>query len=234
MPRIRIIPVVVLSLGLMATGVLTTAAQDATPPPAPVTITAPGGDYAAWVAAWGQWAFSFPAAVSPYSDTTGAACGLGQHGPTVFLAGSAVGAGAITRACTIVEGTSVLVPVIAVDCSTAEADPFYGSDAASLATCAQTNADAITAGHATIDGTDVPDLATYRVQSPVFNVVLPEGNILNAPAGAASVVVDGAFLNIEDLAAGEHTISFGGTYQSGGAIDITYNITVVAAPVPAS
>jgi hypothetical protein len=31
------------------------------------------------------------------------------------------------------------VPVIAVDCSTAEADPFHGTDADSLASCAKTN-----------------------------------------------------------------------------------------------
>jgi hypothetical protein len=233
MSRMRVVPVVLLAFVLMATGALQATAQDATPT-AEANITPPGGDYADWAVAWGQWLFSFPTAVSPAADTTGAACGLGQNGSTFFLAPSAVGAGAITRACTIPEGTSVLVPVIAVDCSTAEADPFHGDDADSLASCAKTNADAITAGHASVDGTDVADIASYRVQSPVFSLVLPEGNMLNAPGGVASVVVDGAFLNVEDLAAGEHTISFGGTYESGGAIDITYNITVVAAPVPAS
>jgi hypothetical protein len=210
-------------------------AQDATPSPtAAPTITPPGGDYADWAAAWGQWGLSFPAAVNPGSDATGAACGLGQHGSTFFLAASYVGVGAVVRTCTIVEGMSVLVPVIAVDCSTAEADPFHGTDADSLASCAKTNADAITAAHASIDGTDVADLASYRVQSPVFTLVLPDGNVLNAPAGVASVVVDGAFLNLEDLSVGNHTISYGGTYQSGGALDITYNLTVVAAPVASS
>jgi len=240
MSRIRVIPVVLLAFMLMVVGTLHVTAQEATPtaaeatPTAAVTITAPGGDYAAMAAAWGQWLFSFPAAISPASDTTGVACGLGQTGSTFMLAPSMVGAGPITRACTIPEGTSVLVPVIAVDCSTAEADPFYGADAEALATCATTNADAVTAGNVTIDGTAVEDIASYRVQTSVFTVVLPDGNMLSAPAGVASVVVDGAFLNIEDLAVGEHTITFGGTYQSGGAIEITYNITVVAAPVPAT
>jgi len=225
---------------LMVAGVLRVSAQDGTPaaeeatPAAEPTITAPGGDYADMAAAWGQWLFSFPAAVSPASDPTGIACGLGQSGSTFFLAPSAVGAGPITRACTILEGTSVLVPVIAVDCSTAEAAPFFGDSAETLASCAMTNADAITGGNASIDGADVADIASYRVQTSVFGVVLPEANTLNAPAGAASMVVDGAFLNIEDLAAGEHTISFGGTYESGGAIDVTYNITVVSAPVASS
>jgi len=238
MYRVLAAPVVVLML--LLTSALQVTAQEASPtsdgatPTSAATITPAGGEYADWAAAWGQWLFSFPAAISPAADTTGVACGLGQTGSTYFLAPSAVGAGAITRACTIPEGTSVLVPVIAVDCSTAEADPFYGGDAESLATCATTNADAITDGRASIDGSDVTDIASYRVQSPVFSVVLPEGNMLNAPGGIASVVVDGAFLNVEGLAAGEHTISFGGTYSGGGAIDITYNITVVPAPVPAS
>jgi len=230
MSRLRFIPVVTLAIALMATGVLSTSAQDATP-------TAEGGVTAAdadAVVAWGQWIFSFPSAVSPGADATGAACGLGQQGDAFYLAPSYVGAGAVTRACTIIEGTNVVVPVIAVDCSTAEADPFHGDDAETLATCATTNADAITAGHATVDGTEVGDIAEYRVQTSVFGVILPEGNVLNGTPGATSMVIDGAFITVEGLTAGEHTISYGGTYESGGAIDITYNITVVAAPVAAS
>jgi len=214
----------------MVTGVLRTSAQDATPT-AESNVTASDADA---VVSWGQWIFSFPSAVSPGGDATGAACGLGQQGDAFYLAPSYVGAGAVTRACTILEGMDVVVPVIAVDCSTAEADPFHGDDADSLASCATTNADAITAGHATIDGTDVDDIASYRVQSPVFGIVLPDSNVLNATPGATSMVVDGAFITVEGLTAGEHTISYGGTYESGGAIDITYNITVVAAPVEAS
>ncbi|HKG24611.1 MAG TPA: hypothetical protein VKB09_03135 [Thermomicrobiales bacterium] len=229
MSRLRFVPVFLLAFVLMATGALRATAQDATP--TAVDVSTADEDA---VVAWGQWAFSFPTAVSPLADTSGAACGLGQQGDTFYLAPSAVGAGAITRACTILEGTSVVVPVIAVDCSTAEADPFHGDDADSLASCAKTNADAITDGYASVDDTDVADIASHRVQSPVFGVILPEGNVLNATAGATSMVVDGAFITVEGLDAGSHTISFGGTYESGGAIDITYNITVVAAPVASS
>jgi hypothetical protein len=244
MPMFTRTPIIIIAIvalfsagaGLMSNGAL---AQDATPvaspsPTVPPTITPLTGDDAALVAAWGQWELSFPTAISPAADTTGGACGLGQQGQTFFLAPSAAGAGSVNRACTIVEGTSVLVPVIAVDCSTAEADPFHGTDAASLASCAKTNGDAITSGHVTVDGTDVPAISTYRVQSPVFSVVLPESNILNATAGPASVVVDGAFITVDGLTAGSHTISYGGTYQAGGALDITYTLTVVAAPVASS
>src|SRR5436190_23717669 len=100
-------------------GVTQAVAQDASPTATSggATITPAGSEYAAWAAAWGQWLFSFPAAVSPGADATGAACDLGQHGKTFFLAPSYVGAGAVTRACTVPEGMSVLVPVIAVDCS---------------------------------------------------------------------------------------------------------------------
>jgi hypothetical protein len=244
MSRIRVIPVIVLAFLLMATGITRATAQDATPTAAPTTaptaaptgatITPAGSQYAAWVAAWGQWLFSFPAAVSPGTDATGAACTLGQHGKTFFLAPSYVGAGAVTRACTVPQGMSVLVPVIVVDCSTAEAAPFNGTDASTLSSCAKTNADAITAAHATIDGTAVSNLAGYRVQSGVFTVVFPANNPIKATAGVASVVVDGAFLNVEGLPAGSHTIAFGGTYQSGGALNITYNLTVAAPPVPSS
>src|SRR5262249_27247601 len=149
--RMRIIPVVVLAFVLMATGTMSAAAQTATATTASsgAKITPAGSDYAAWVAAWGQWLFSFPAAGSPGTDASGALCGVGQHGKTFFLAPSYVGAGKVTRTCTIPAGVSVLVPVIAVNCSTAEAAPFNGTDASTLSSCAKTNADAITAGHAT-------------------------------------------------------------------------------------
>jgi len=224
------IPVLILAFVLMATGVMRATAQDATPE---ATATVGAGD-ADSVIAWAQWLFSFPSAVSPGADATGAACGVGQQGDNFFLAPSYVGAGAVTRACTVLEGTTLVVPVIAVDCSTAEAAPFNGTDAATLATCATTNADAITDGHASVDGTDVADIASYRVQTPVFGLILPEGNVLNGTPGATSMVVDGAFITVSGLTAGDHTINFGGTYESGGAIDITYTITVVAAPVAAS
>jgi len=228
MSRIRYIAVLALAAFLMATGITHTSAQT------PTASTAVAKADADTVAAWGQWLFSFPTAVSPGADTSGAASGLGQSGSTFFLAPSAVGAGAITRTATIVEGTQVLVPVIEVDCSTAEAAPFNGTDESTLSSCAKTNADAITAGHAKIDGTDVADIASYRLQTSVFSTVLPANNMLNAPAGAASAIIDGAFLTVSDLPVGTHTISFGGTYQSGGAIDITYNITVVAPAVASS
>jgi hypothetical protein len=229
MSRLRFVPVFLLAFVLMATGVMRATAQDATPVPAPVELSPSNTDS---VVAFGQWFLSFPAVISPGADATGAACGLGQRG-TFYLAPSYVGVGGITRNCTVVEGSNIVVPVIAGDCSTAEADPYHGTDAASLASCATALVDGITAAHASIDGTDVADIASYRVQSPVFNVVLPGDNILHAPAGVASVVIDGAFITVKGLTAGEHTISYGGTYPSGGSLDLNYNITVVAAPVAA-
>ena len=236
MSRLRFLPVALLALVLMASGALKATAQQASPvaqgaTPTPPTISATDVES---VVAWGQWLFSFPAEINPGADATGAACGLGQHGSTFFLAPVSGDSEAMSRSCTIVQGTSVVVPVIAVDCSTAEADPFHGDDAESLASCAQANGDNITGGYASIDGAVVDDLTTFRLQTPVFSVVLPEGNVLAAPAGAASLVVDGVFLTLEDLAPGEHTIAFGGTYQNGGTLDVTYTITVVAAPVAVS
>jgi hypothetical protein len=212
-------------------GVTQAVAQDASPTASSTSVSLSKSNTDSMVA-FGQWLFSFPAVVNPGADATGVACGLGQRG-TFYLAPSYVGVGKITRSCTVIEGSNVVVPVIAVDCSTAEAAPFHGTDAASLSSCAKTNADAITNAHASIDGTDVVDIASYRQQSPVFNLVLPADNILHGTPGATSLVLDGAFITVKGLTAGTHTITYGGTYQSGGALDITYNLTVAAAPVPA-
>jgi hypothetical protein len=239
-----------LAIALLVSGVAGTAAQDATPMASPVASpgatpvaaanVVPAGtqameaSYADWATRWWQWALSFPTAVNPGADTSGGACGLGQNGPVFFLATSTFATTGLTRNCTIPEGVAVLVPVIAADCSTAEATPYHGTDAASLSDCVKALVDPITDANLTIDGMSVTDLASFRVQTPVFSVILPEGNFLNAPAGPASVLGDGVFVLIEPMSAGTHTVAFGGTYPTGSSLAVHYNLTVAAAPVPAS
>lgn len=244
MSRIRVIPALLLTLVLMTTGVLSATAQDATPspmqnatPPAaqvvPPGTEAMGASYSDWAKNWWEWSLSFPTVVNPGVDETGAACGLGQHGDVFFLAASTFANAGLIRTCMIPEGMAILVPVIGADCSTAEADPNHGSDATSLSACAKALVDQITAAMLNVDGTDITLLESYRVQTPVFSVILPEGNWLNAPAGSASVVADGVYVLIEPMSVGSHTISFGGTFPTGGSLVVTYNITVEAPSVPA-
>jgi len=244
MRRLRFLSIIIVTFVLATFGGFRASAQDATPtgeatPSATAGVVAPGTTTMGmtdvqWATAWWQWSLSFPTAINPGADNTGAACGLGQHGPVFFLATSTFANAGLTRTCSVPEGMAILAPVIGTDCSTSEAAPYNGTDAESLASCAKGLTDAITDAKLTIDGTDVADIASYRVQTPVFNVILPDGNWLNAPAGPDSVVADGAFIVIEPLSVGAHTVTFGGTYTSGSSILVTYNIEVVAGTVAAS
>ena len=74
---------------------------------------------------------------------------------------------------------------------------------------------------ARIDGVDVTDLNTYRFQSPLFNLTLPENNIFGLPAGTTQAVADGFWILLEPLTAGNHDIQFGG-----GLVDVSTTGTV--------
>jgi hypothetical protein len=75
--------------------------------------TDPGGLGAKWV----QLLVSFPPSVSPYLDTTGTKCGIGQAGPTWFLfsAGGAPGE-PVDSTCTIPADKRILLPVLPAFC----------------------------------------------------------------------------------------------------------------------
>jgi len=87
---------------------------------------------------------------------------------------------------------------------------------------------------ASIDGVPLRDLNDYRVQSPVFSVTLPEGNILEGfgvPSGTyAPMVSDGYWLMLAPLSTGAHTIHLksittGGPF-AGIETEVTYHLTI--------
>ena len=69
------------------------------------------------------------------------------------------------------------------------------------------------------------------MQSPVFSVTLPEGNVVDVPSGTyAPLVSDGYWLMLAPLAAGAHTIHFkssitGGPF-AGTTTEVTYHLTI--------
>jgi hypothetical protein len=89
-----------------------------------------------------------------------------------------------------------------------------------------------------IDGKPVKYLQNYRVQSPVFSAVLPEGNIYGQEPGLFMPCVDdGYYLMVAPLPVGKHTIHFHGVnwvWTTEGnrepvVLDVTYNLTVAPA-----
>jgi hypothetical protein len=150
-------------------------------------------------------------------------CDLGTR-DVVFLAGTT--GGAATRSCTIPASKSILVPLINIECSTAEGD---GDTPAELRACAKDIADQFTDLSLTIDGVPVSDLLRFRVHSQVFQFTAAEGNVFGVPAGTTRSVADGFWALIRPLSPGTHTVSFGGAFPPGGFTTLaTYTLTVTS------
>jgi hypothetical protein len=79
------------------------------------------------------------------------------------------------------------------------------------------------------DGRAVGNIKRYRVQSPMFEVALPENNIWCLPANTTGQLVsDGVFLIVAPLPPGQHTNEFTGTLPDFDfTLHLTYYLTVL-------
>ena len=149
-------------------------------------------------------------------------CDIGTD-DVVFLTGTTSSTPA-TRSCTVSSRQSILIPLINVECSTAEDN---GDTPAELRKCATNFADQFTDLSLVIDGTPVADLTKFRVSSPVFTFTAAIGNVFGIPPGTTRSVADGYWVLIRPLPPGTHTISFGGAFPPGKFTPaVTYTLTV--------
>lgn len=200
-----------------------------------------GGTYSSWAAAWQQWADAIPAKEHPLFDT--ADCSKGQSGPVWFLGGkfcrvddTECAKKPAVRSCTVPQGTALFFPVVNFGCLNGEAEAGYCGDKAVVTEMRTFIGDAIgktTDLQVTVDGARLRgDLHEYRVQSPVYTAILPEGNLLEAVGekinpGAYWGVDDGVYILLEPLPPGDHVLNFKGTFpQYGFTLDFTYNLSV--------
>jgi|1186.fasta_scaffold414832_2 hypothetical protein len=149
----------------------------------------------------------------------------------VFL-GATTG-GPASRSCTLRAGTSVLVPLINIECSSLEPAPFFGATPAARRACAKGFADDFTGLFLTINRVPIGDLSRLRVESQPFGFSPVAGNLFGTPAGTGASVSDGYWALIGPLARGTYDLSFGGSYQDDPTqppafgTDTTYHLTVV-------
>lgn len=217
MKRFAVVAVVVAALVLAPTFVL--AASPRIVPPA---ASPQGHSYGEWGAAWWQWAASQPSATNPVLDTTGDHCTNGQSGRVWFLAGT-MGGSAVERDCTVPPGTMLFFPVVN---AVVFAEPGT-LDEAVLRDAAAEMMDDATDLEASVDGIPVDSLETYRVQSPLFAVTVPDDNLFEAPAGTYEAITDGVYLMLSPLLPGTHTIHFAGEFPTYGvSVEVTYTLTV--------
>ncbi|HVS00157.1 MAG TPA: hypothetical protein VMW27_26255 [Thermoanaerobaculia bacterium] len=187
-------------------------------------------------AEWWQWAFSIPTSENPMLDATGEKCVVGQRGSTWFLAGT-YGGGAITRTCSVPAGTRIFFPVANYSFFDSPG-VCQGPESFSVAEMRAAIADfidGVTGISVELDG--APVRRVRRVRSRVFEIALPEVNVLDAPCAAdggmpagiySPTVDDGYYVLLDSLAVGEHTLRFHAEQADAGfVIDTTYHLTVV-------
>jgi hypothetical protein len=177
-----------------------------------------GLTYGQWSAEWWKWLLSSPIDSNPSTDRTGQYCDMNQNNQNVwFLAGTS--GGYEERKCSILEGMAILVSPIEVVCTFAEYPELKNEE--DLRNCAKADQDAVKDVKLIVDSTPIMDLQKYRVQSPLFNITLPENNIFGVPAQTTKAISDGTFVMLKELPVGQHTI-----YASGFLADFTTSGTL--------
>ncbi len=201
-----------------------------------------GQTYGEWAAAWWQWAASVPSGQNPLLDETGANVSSGQSGPVWFLCGVFNETGSATRTATIPAGKALFFPVLntlwiatppdnATTWEQPYTDPSTGITWPSMEAYARAQAeasmDSATDLACEVDGVAVKNVASYREESPEFDLILPADNIFGLDPGEIGPGVDsGYYLFLAPLPAGQHTIHFHGSLP-GFTLDIVYNLTVL-------
>jgi len=221
-------------VGLMVLTAIAFAQDNPNPRVLPIHSSPFGNTYGEWSARWWQWLFSVPAATNPVNDSTGAQCAQGQTGKVWFLAGTFVGA--VTRTCSVPQGKALFFPIENATFGAAVGDceptaPGVRCVEVVLRAAAAASMDSVTL-EGSIDGVPLLDLSDYRVQSPVFSVTVPEGNLVGIPSGTYTPMVsDGYWLMLAPLSRGAHDIHFkvvvtGGVFN-GSVTEVTYHLNVV-------
>jgi len=178
---------------------------------------------------WWKWILGISADESPATDETGDFCEIDQKGPIWYLAGIAgssegLPGGSATRNCTIPEGKDILIPVFNTVCAEitdaglikttldlGEDDEIPPSQLKEgLIRCTDFFLDHIVEKRFSIDGQTLEgaDLDEFRVLSPQFQIVYPDGNVFEqSPTNVKQkAVAEGIWVLVEDLEPGEHTI----------------------------
>ena len=218
----------VITMLSLAAAVGTPATVDASPSSvAPPQARPHGATYAEWSARWWQWAFSTEATPGGPFDNGSIDCGRHQPDRRVwFLAGPFNESGTVDRSCTVPVGTKLLIPVINVECSNLEADPFFGATPTARAQCVSADLFAFDDLGLSVDGRPIANLERFAVISPDFAFTGVPGNPVGV-VGTESATSRGVFVMLGPLPPGSHTVTFTGAFPAVGfTATATYTLVV--------
>ena len=193
--------------------------------PASADVFAPdstpfGKTYGEWNAQWWTTMGQTPAGKGHPFATGEVKCSGVNDGRVVFLAGTT--GGSATRSCKVPSSKALLLPLLNFVC-------FSDGDDTEpeLRDCAAGPIPFVTNLEAKVDGTDVPDLFSFRAPSPLFTFTAIAGNTLGFDPVSQPAVADGYYVMLKPLSRGTHTLVFGGDTSFGFSAHATYTLTVV-------
>lgn len=225
MKKVKMLPIFAVAVvAILVTSFIVYARSNPNPGVLPPTSAVQGLTYGDWLAKWWQYALTLPEDQNPLAGTTGENCVFQRVGNVGLILADSTLHTPIT--CEVPTGMMLYLEVLGAECSNLEEAPFYGGNEAELRACAQALVPEDL--EASIDDREVQNLPQYITISPLFQFTEPEKNILGVPAGTIGESVgSGAYLLLEPLSPGKHTIYLKGTYPTlGYTADKTFDLTV--------
>jgi hypothetical protein len=194
-----------------------------------------GKSISTWAERNWQWIYAQPFEHNPFLDTTGADCGVGQHGPVWQLAPIAsMMAGTSTRHCTIPHGKALMLNLGSVNDDWPCPDPNFrpppGQSLYDFLVADALTYDMLTEMDVRLDGRPVLDPLHYRYTSE--NLYALKGDPSEVQFDPCITgnwqpsVVYGYFLMFRPLRPGKHTIVRHSHDRMGTDMTYIYRLTV--------
>jgi len=179
--------------------------------------TSPYGiSYQKWLERLWQWKFAVPTAENTVHTYSREKCAIGQQGPVWFL--NELLSGTEDRTCTVPAGKSILLPVLDGQCDTSDVRLHTDQD---LIQCASAGNEYGVIS-ATVDGTPIKNLDSYRTHTEFYNITVPADNIFKEkPPGTYRSYTDATALFLSPLAPGSHEVHY--TVAISNPIQPNYN-----------
>ena len=182
-----------------------------------------GKSWEVWTTEWWNWCLSLPRDQNPITDITGEYASRNQRGPVWFLAGTF--GGTAERTCEIPAEKAIFFPIYCNETSYAECPNFKTEE--ELRVFAKADIDQVKTITSTVDGQRLPNSDLRRLESPPFELDLPEGNIVGVPPGKTKSNSDGYWVFLKPLPVGKHEIhSFSSCRIGTQWIETRYHLTV--------
>ncbi len=221
MKRIRILTIGVMLASMLFMSLSTPRALGSVNPGVlPPDASVQGMTLGQWNAEVFRATYAIPASQHP---------GLGYPWPNCYLeriGNVGIGVGYWNNGsheCEMPVGMMLYMTVIGAECSTIEPPPFYGGNEEELRACALTYSPRNL--EASIDGIRVRNLEEYTALTPLYQIDLPEGNVLGVLPGTYDSIGYSTGFLLAPLSPGEHTIIISGELNDFG-ITLEYHITV--------